>query len=141
MTFTEPYQLAVCSTYRSGHMALERVNERKFFKIHNLWDLLIDLSFVRNKTITALCPFLPLQHEIHRLFIQNCRERLKPSEEWLNKFEGNQQEDKTTVSREARKITLCLKALKEYVAESDINFPGERVLLPHFRYLGLFIYI
>jgi hypothetical protein len=68
------------------------------------------------------------------LFIKNCHERLKPSEEYLNNFNGNQHENKATVSREARKITLCLKALKEYVAESDINFPGERVSLPHFRY-------
>ncbi|XP_066928951.1 ubiquitin carboxyl-terminal hydrolase 9X-like [Clytia hemisphaerica] len=73
------------------------------------------------------------QSDIHCLFIKNCREKLKPSEDWLSKFNEDVEKHRTAVCREARKITLCLKALREYVAESDINFPSERGLLPHFR--------
>ena len=35
------------------------------------------------------------------------------------------------VCQEARKIMLCLKTLKEYVAESDNNYGEERALPPH----------
>ena len=34
-------------------------------------------------------------------------------------------------STEARKTMLCLKALREYVAESDNNYNDERALAPH----------
>lgn len=84
------------------------------------------------------------QNEIHCLFIKNCRERLKPSEDILTKLSISQQENKELVSVEARKITLCLKALREYVAESDHHFPGERSLPPHnrsFRAKQLCLYI
>lgn len=67
------------------------------------------------------------------MFIKNCREKLKPSEDCLSKLNKDNEKDKQLISREARKITLCLKALREYVSESDINFSGERGLLPHFR--------
>ena len=67
------------------------------------------------------------------MFIKNCCEKLKPSEDRLSKLNKDNEKDKQLILREARRITLCLKALREYVSESDINFSGERGLLPHFR--------
>ena len=39
------------------------------------------------------------------------------------------------VCQEARKIMLCLKTLKEYVAESDNNYGEERALPPHCKWV------
>ncbi len=55
--------------------------------------------------------------------------RLNPSYEALK----NESENKTIVKEEARKTVLCLKTLKEYVAECDNCYPDERAFLPHER--------
>ena len=70
-----------------------------------------------------------LQNEIHSLFIKNCTERIRPSEEILKSIKMILPE--VAVCQEARKIMLCLKTLKEYVAESDNNYGEERALPPH----------
>ena len=45
--------------------------------------------------------------------------------------DAKQKQQDGAVSTEARKIMLCLKALREYVAESDNNYTDERALAPH----------
>ena len=67
------------------------------------------------------------------MFIKNCSERLKPSEEILKNSKPDHPETKNLVREEARKITLCLKTLNEYIAETDNNYSSERALPPHDR--------
>ena len=55
--------------------------------------------------------------------------RLRPSYEVLEK----EPENSLLAREDARKIVLCLKTLKEYVAECDKCYPDERALLPHER--------
>ena len=60
---------------------------------------------------------------------------MRPSEEILlghkSTAESKQGKREEEVATEARKIMLCLKALREYVAESDQNYAEERALAPH----------
>ena len=59
--------------------------------------------------------------------------RLRPSYEAMER----EPENTALVRESARKIVLCLKTLKEYVAECDKRYPDERTFLPHERYLLL----
>ena len=58
-------------------------------------------------------------------------DRLDPSYEILKIETVN----KIIVNEEARKTVLCLKTLKEYVAECDNCYPEERAYLSHERYV------
>ena len=69
------------------------------------------------------------QIDIHNKFIKDCMNRLRPSYEVLDK----EPENSSLVREDARKIVLCLKTLKEYVAECDKCYPDERAFLPHER--------
>lgn len=77
------------------------------------------------------------QNEIHYLFIKNCRERFRPSEDILishkNNADNTDKETSELITKEARKIMLCLKALREYVGESDNNYGEERALPSHYK--------
>ena len=57
--------------------------------------------------------------------------RLNPSYEVLK----NETDNKAVVKEESRRIVLCLKTLKEYVAECDKFYPDERAFLPHERFV------
>ncbi|XP_065055791.1 probable ubiquitin carboxyl-terminal hydrolase FAF-X isoform X1 [Rhopilema esculentum] len=66
--------------------------------------------------------------DIHNKFIKDCMNRLNPSYDVLIS-----ESEQNSIPREARKIVLCLKTLKEYVAECDKCYPDERSFLPHER--------
>lgn len=67
--------------------------------------------------------------DIHNKFIKDCMNRLRPSYDIMEK----DPENAALVKESARKIVLCLKTLKEYVAECDKRYPDERTFLPHER--------
>ena len=81
-------------------------------------------------------PFFILQGELHNMFIRGCVERLNPSYEVLRGHKDKDKLDTETrnlIREEARKVVLCLKTLKEYVAECDNCYAEERAFLPHER--------
>ncbi|XP_057300867.1 probable ubiquitin carboxyl-terminal hydrolase FAF-X [Hydractinia symbiolongicarpus] len=124
---------------RNGTYILENVN---LIGYDYLWKVIIESPLnIANHGIEILkevytnfgIHLRTKQSDIHSIFISNCRERLQPSEKVLINSNPDKEDTRSAVWQEAKKIMLCLKTLREYVAASDNNYGEERALPPHNR--------
>jgi ubiquitin carboxyl-terminal hydrolase 9/24 len=124
---------------RNGTYVLEDTNLIGF---DYLWKVIIESQTdIANCAIELLkeiysnlgCHLRPRQSEIHNLFITSCSERLHASQAYLNEAVNSLQRNEERILEEARKITLCLKTLKEYIIEAASKYPTERAWPPHKR--------